>query len=73
MPGSDCTIFLLIMTMSDYVILTLKIFMWTKNMSDYTLLPDPSSLAIFNSVRAFFKTGLSTDRRYCERKKTMAT
>ncbi len=49
--------------------------LWTKkNMSVYTLLPDPSSLAIFNNVCAFFKKTirLSTDRRYCEHKQTMA-
>ncbi len=77
MSSSDYTIFLImIVIISDYVIVTQNLaVLWTKkNMSVYTLLPDPSSLAVFNNVCAFFKkTGLSTDRRYCEHKQTMAT
>jgi len=34
----------------DYVLLTLKFLSWTRNMSDYTFLPNQSSLAIFNDV-----------------------
>ncbi len=77
MSSSDYTILLItIVITSDYVIVTLKILVCRgqKKMSVYTLLPDPLSLAIFNNVCAFFKkTGLSTDRRYCEHKQTMAT
>lgn len=60
MPGSDYTIFLsvVIVTESDYTIFTIVVS-WTRNVSDDILLPDHSSLAVFKHVRS----DMEKDRR----------
>ncbi len=59
MPGSDYKIFLFVqmLTVSGWAI-------WTKDMTDYTLLPDQSSFAVHDVCDATGKEALATDYYY---------